>query len=148
MAAYYATELILRFLHKGDPHPQVFDGYSEVITELTARTPPERPLRRFELRLLADIGYGLNLEHDAISGEPIDPQGRYLYVAEQGAMLAGDEVDVAVTYSGTELQAIARGDFPDRATLAGAKRLLRAVLDHHLAGRPLRTRQVFSAMLR
>ena len=37
MSAFYANELVLRFLHKGDPHPQVFAR----ALEATGATPEE-----------------------------------------------------------------------------------------------------------
>lgn len=148
MAGFYANELLLRFLHRGDPHPQLFGCYAVLLDGLGRQAAADRLLRQFELRLLADVGYGLNLEHDARSGEPIDPGRRYRYQAEQGAVAAEEGADPSGTFSGEELLAIGSGELHEPAHLAGARRLLRAVLDHHLVGRPLRTRQVFMAMRR
>lgn len=148
MSGFYLNELLLRFLHKGDPHPQLFVAYGETLVALAAGGPPPAVLRRFELALLAETGYGLNLEHDAVTGDPLDPQRSYSYVVERGPLPAEGGAAGDLVFSGAQLRAIGRGDFADPACLEPARRLLRAVLDHHLGGRPLRTRQVFGAMRR
>lgn len=148
MSAWYVNELVLRFLHKGDPHAELFAGYERALAGLGDGVPAEAVLRRFELTLLAESGYGLLLDHDAESGAPLEPATRYRYVVERGPVRAGPGEDPAGLFSGAELAAIGQGDLGGAGQLRAARRLLRAVLDHHLAGRPLRTREVFSAMQR
>lgn len=149
MSGFYVNELVLRFLHRGDPHPELFDAYLDTLAQLASCEDPEDPLRRFEIKLLAESGYGLNLDRDAASGNPLDPQGCYEYVVEHGPVPAGgSSAASAQIYSGADLLAIGAGDFTDRQRLRSARRLLRNVLDHYLGGRPLRTREVFNAMRR
>jgi DNA repair protein RecO (recombination protein O) len=146
MSGFYVNELVLRFLHRGDPHPGVFAAYSETLARLAAADEPDPALRRFELKLLSEVGYGLNLDRDAASSAPLDPNGRYEYVVERGPMPAA--ASSAAAYAGAELLAIGLGDFTQSRYLEAARRLLRDVLDHHLGGKPLRTREVFTAMRR
>ena len=47
------------------------------------------------------------------------------------------------TYGGATLLAMRSGDWVGEKALAEARRLMRSVLDHHLEGRPLRTRELF-----
>lgn len=148
MSAFYLNELVLRFLHKGDPHAELFAGYEQALLGLGAGNAAEAVLRRFELTLLAESGYGLLLEHDAEDGAPLDPAGRYRYVVERGPVPATAGEDPAALYSGAELAAIGQGALDEAGNLRAARRLLRAVLDHHLGSQPLRTRQVYSAMKR
>ena len=148
MSGFYVNELLLRFLHRGDPHPQLFAAYAETIQRLGASDLPDLPLRRFELVLLAEAGYGLNLDHDATCGQALDPGRRYLYVIERGPVPAEGAAVADVTYGGAELLAIGQGDFTQVQHLQSARCLLRSVLDHYLGGKPLRTREVFSAMKR
>lgn len=149
MSGFYLNELLLRLLHKGDPHPQLFADYTLALRELAAaHEPADVVLRRFELQLLAESGYGLQLDRDAGSGEPLDPAARYEFRCEEGPVRAHPGSDPQITYSGARLLAIARGDFSGAADRADARRLLRAVLDHHLAGQALRSRQVYAAMRR
>ena len=148
MSAFYVNELVLRFLHKGDPHPHLYAAYEETLQRLGRADPPELALRRFEMELLAEAGYGLNLQHDAVTGAPLDPAGHYQYVIEQGPVPVDAPREDDVSYTGAELLAIGDGRFDDALHLASARRLLRGVLDHYLAGKPLRTRAVFAAMRR
>lgn len=148
LSGFYLNELLLRFLHRGDPHPQVFSAYAQTLAQLDGGVAAEPVLRSFEMLLLAESGYGLNLDHEALSGRPLEPGGRYRYVVERGPIVADAGVDDAATYRGTELLAIGRGEFGAVDAVASARRLLRAVLDHHLGGQPLQTRRVARAMRR
>lgn len=152
MAAFYLNELLLNFLKRGDPHPDLFMVYADALRELRTGADPEPCLRRFELRLLVEVGYGLNLNHDAGNDRPLDPAGLYEYVIEHGPVAAGAErvagAGRALVFSGAELLHIGRAEFSAGSDLQPARRLLRAVLAHYLGGRALRTREVLSAMRR
>ena len=148
MAAFYINELVMRFLHRGDPHAGLYDAYVNAVTGLGARRGTQAELRCFEMSLLSEVGYGLNLGCEADSGSAIDPGRRYRYILERGPVEVPAEEGSALTFDGRELIAIAHGDFRQEANLQPARRLLRAVLDHYLAGTPLRTRQVYAAMRR
>jgi DNA repair protein RecO (recombination protein O) len=146
MSAFYVNELVIRFLHKGDPHPGLYASYEETLRRLGRGDAPDVVLRRFEIELLAESGYGLTLGHDAVTGEALDPDARYEYVVEKGPVRVDEVREARSSYSGAALLAMGGGDLGDPAHLASARRLLRDVLDHHLAGKPLRTREVFAAM--
>jgi DNA repair protein RecO (recombination protein O) len=151
MAAWYLNELLLGLLRRGDPHPALFGLYSATLHELQRHGDPEPSLRRFELGLLAELGYGLNLEHEAGGERPLDPDLRYEYVVEHGPVPvppAAPAGGSAAFFTGAELLAVARGDLDQAGALQAAKRLLRPVLNHYLGGRPLRTREVMAAMRR
>jgi DNA repair protein RecO (recombination protein O) len=147
LAAFYLNELLLAFLRRGDAHPELFADYDAALWRLRDAPDPEPVLRCFELRLLAEIGYGLNLGHDAVAEQPLDPAQLYEYVIEHGPVPAAAGRSELV-FSGAELASIGRMDFEQGPVLQSAKRLLRAVLAHHLGGRPLRTRSVMAAMRR
>ncbi len=147
MGGFYLNELILNFVRRGDPHPGLFIAYSQALADLRAGGDPEPALRRFEFQLLAEVGYGLNLDHDVLNDVPLDPAGVYEYRLEQGPVpaAAGGE---GLTFAGAELLAIGRGEFSSPVILRLAKRLFRAVLAHYLDGRALKTREVMAAMRR
>jgi DNA repair protein RecO (recombination protein O) len=146
MAGFYLNELILRMLEKGDAHPALFESYALAVAELAAGTEIEPMLRGFEVVLLREIGYGLNLEADVQSGAPVNAGMSYEYLIERGPVLAESADPGRLRFPGSHLLAIARGEFRDAQELQSARILLRAVLDHYLAGRPLRTRMVMSAL--
>jgi DNA repair protein RecO (recombination protein O) len=134
-------------VRRGDPHPGLFIAYSQALGELRAGGDPEPALRRFELQMLAEVGYGLNLDHDVLNDLPLDPDALYEYRLEQGPVPAAAG-GAALTLAGAELLAIGRGDLSTPARLQAAKRLLRSVLAHYLDGKTLKTRAVLASMRR
>ena len=125
------------------------------------RSEPEPPiLRRFELALLQDLGYEAGLEHEADSGEPVRPDGRYLYIIERGPVRlevleeeirdSGGEGAGALgeqpLLSGRTLLDMAADDFSRAETLAQSKQLLRMLINHTLGGQPLQSRRVLKEL--
>ena len=147
LAAMYLNELVLRLTRREDPHPELFDHYSQALGDLSAAGPMEPVLRRFELDLLASLGFGLNLRHD-IEGRDLAPGAAYCYRMEQGAeaLPNGARTGEAMNFYGAELLGIARGDWGSRDTRRAASRLLKTAIDFYLEGKPLNTRKVFAAM--
>ena len=84
MSGFYLNELLLRFLHRDDPHEGLFDLYFEAVSALAANRQIAATLRRFEKFLLGELGYALLLDRDAEENRPLDPAGRYTYVIEKG----------------------------------------------------------------
>lgn len=132
---FYLNELLVRLLHRDDPHPDLWPAYEYTLRELKGGTPLDVTLRRFEMVLLEEVGYGLVLEHDG-EGQPLSPELRYGWVPDLGLIPNKNG------HSGADLQALAE----DRWTPAVrrmAKQLLREALAPHLGGRPLRSRELF-----
>ncbi len=72
LSGYYVNELILHFLHRHDPQPEIFDAYSHTIEALAAAgNDVATCLRQFEIELLRQIGYALNLDHEHGSNKPL-----------------------------------------------------------------------------
>jgi DNA repair protein RecO (recombination protein O) len=147
LSAWYLNELLLAFTTRGDPHPDLFVHYAAALSGLQGESRPEAALRRFELALLHEVGYGLNLEAEARSGLPLQSEQLYDYIAETGAVAVA-EASPDYAYSGAQLRRIAAGEFDRDGDLAAAKRLLRSILGHHLGDRGLKTRRVLAAMHR
>ena len=152
----YVNELLLRLLHRNDPHPGLFGAYQTVLHDLVF--PPEcgvsagaveRALRLFELRLLREIGYGPMLEMEARTQAPIEAAALYHYVPETGPVLLPDSARAmqgrGVAVHGASLQSLARGELNDAVSLRECKRLMREILDVCLGGRPLNSRRLFRA---
>jgi DNA repair protein RecO (recombination protein O) len=138
MCGFYLNELLLKLMPREDAHPVLFAAYDTAIRALaTHAEAPEPLLRRFELALLQEVGFGLTLTADA-QGKPVLPEGRYRYQPGQGLMRG----DGPAAVEGRTLLAMAQADYRDAATLAQAKSLIRAVLAHLLGGTPLHTRQL------
>ena len=100
-------------------------------------------LRRFELRLLAELGYAMPLTHEQDTGAPIDPAERYHYAFDRGARRHVAEPDVQwPVVRGETLLSLANERYPDAQIAAEAKRLMRSVLDHYLEQRRIFSRRV------
>jgi DNA repair protein RecO (recombination protein O) len=169
MAAFYLNELLLKLTHRDDPHEGLFDAYDAAIAELRrlARQPAapsgaagaaptvaaeapvpsgarelETALRRFELALLQELGYAVELAREAGTGAPIEADRDYWYVAERGPVRAEGERTPAnaVRLRGLTLIDLERGRFEDAATAAQAKQLMRLLINHSLNGQELATR--------
>jgi len=148
-SALYVNELLVRLVQRHDPHPGIFALYGDSLQAL-ARSPEAEPiLRAFEVALLAELGYGLMLEHNASDGGPIEPEALYCYRVESGPVLAsGREPQDGVLVHGRSLMALGGALSWDAAARVQAKRLMRYVIDHHLAGRPVRARELYAASTR
>lgn len=79
---FYLNELLLRLVDRDDPHEALFVFYQQALADL-ATEPLDAVLRRFELRLLEELGYALDLRYDR-QGEPIDPARSYHYCPDVG----------------------------------------------------------------
>lgn len=140
-SAYYVNELILGFLHRHDPQPEIFDAYAQTLSALARSEELAANLRVFEMELLRLLGYALNLEYDAHAHAPIDEQRYYEYRVEQGPVgVTRDEGPMV--FRGARLRGIAGAAFDDPEVLSDAGRLLREVIRHHLDGRELKSRKV------
>ncbi|NLJ50932.1 MAG: DNA repair protein RecO [Alcaligenaceae bacterium] len=58
MPAWYMNELLLKFMAPEDPHPELFDIYTECLKQLAGGHNENIVLRRFEWQLLEEVGYG------------------------------------------------------------------------------------------
>jgi DNA repair protein RecO (recombination protein O) len=141
---FYLNELLLKLLAREDPHPGLFDTYRAALDGLAGSADQAACLRRFELRLLRELGYGLSLTHEAESAQPLDPDSRYHYVFERGPMPYSAHGNVAhyPEVSGQTLLAMAGEEFDDAAVKAEAKALFRALINRMLDRQVLHSRQL------
>ncbi len=139
---FYINELVACFLHKYDPHTEVFGCYSECLSSLADDSSMEAALRLFELNLLECAGYGLQLEYDDHE-KPIDSLKRYDFNVGQGPVAV-----VAGQFTGKTLQALSSRELADPQVLSEAKILMRMVIDVYLQGRQLKSRAVFNKIMK
>ncbi len=138
---FYINELVVHFLHKYDPHPEVFDCYSECLSGLADGSDREVALRLFELNLLEYSGYGLQLEHDD-NERPIESSKKYDFNVGLGPVEA-----VNGQFSGKTLLALDSRKLTEPQVLSEAKALMRMVIDVYLQGKQLKSRTVFNKVL-
>jgi DNA repair protein RecO (recombination protein O) len=147
LAGFYMNELLLRLVARGDANVPVFSCYSRALADLATRANTSMVLRLFELRLLEALGYGLNLHHDAKTGEPICAERRYHFEPEYGARLEAGSVSDGDSYWGRALISLRDEKLDDDDSLRAAKRLLSRALSVYLGDRPLKTRSVLKDIL-
>jgi DNA repair protein RecO (recombination protein O) len=146
LCGFYLNELLLKLVAREDPHPELFRQYASALRSLTidaGAASQAATLRRFELRLLAELGYALTLTHDVATGAAIAPGERYHYVFDRGPLHAAAEPRAAwPVVRGETLIALERDRYPDADVAAEAKRLMRGILDHYLEQRNIFSRRV------
>jgi DNA repair protein RecO (recombination protein O) len=144
LCGFYVNELLLRLLGRQDPHEALFLFYQVALSELACGNDLGTTLRRFELRLLAEIGYGPVLDREAHGERPVDAEQRYVYTEEGGLMRAAAP-ESEDTISGRTLLRLVTGAPLAGAEAREARLLARRLLAPHLGDRPLRSRTLFGA---
>jgi len=142
LAGFYASELLLRLTARGDPNGEIFSCYSRCLEQLGDAPSFARTLRVFELHLLRALGYGLELDGDSATGQPLREDSSYVYELEQGLRRAEADDSDTDRYPGRDLRSLRDGKLDDDASLRTAQRLLGRVLRAHLGERPLQSRLV------
>ena len=148
LAAFYINELLVRLLHKQEPYPELYDAYEIALRHLGGCEDEQVILRIFEKRLLETLGYGLVLDHDVLSGEPIEASTVYYYHADSGPTISIASGHEYVKITGKALTAMANGSIHEQDDLQEAKQLTRYVLKPLLGSRPLASRELFRNYLK
>ncbi len=139
--ALYLNELLLKLVGRNIPYPELFGYYSRSLDALKIATYVEEPLRSFELFLLAELGYEIDLETDS-TGSPINECANYLYEPAHGfTKIQSEIVDEGGRYLGRDILKMAKGEF--NQVSAALKRLLRVTLSYHLGEKELQSRSLF-----
>ena len=145
----YINELILKLLHRFDPHQELFAYYQKTVNALVNESDPALVLRVFEKRLLQEIGFGLILDHEVDTGEIIDRSKQYQYLPQKGPVESIEiREDVGVSVSGATLEALRSENFNNRNELKQARLLNRNLLMQQLHFRELRSRKVLMQVMR
>ncbi|MDF3981482.1 DNA repair protein RecO [Luteibacter sp. PPL201] len=140
MAGLYLNELVVRLTGRQDPLPALFRHYERTLARMAAGEPLAWTLRRFERDMLEALGYALQLDVDALDGEPVDPSRSYHYDPEAGPSPGRPGDPVAIR--GHDLLAFAADTSPDAAGLSSLRRMMRQVISFHLGGGELRAWRV------
>lgn len=142
ICGFYLNELLMRLLHRNDPHEQLFVYYQDTLAALTISLDYISILRDFEQRLLQELGYALTLDHD-VASEPIDANKQYCYEIERGPVKSEEnDCSRGLRVNGKTLLDMKGSDYSSAVTRQQSKALMRYILNHYLGDHPLHTRQL------
>ena len=140
----YINELLYKLLHQNDPHQSLYKFYYELMGQLSQAEIEQALLRRFEILLLEELGYGLVLDADAETGQAVSPEHLYYYIPDQGLKLLQDQAkDNANALSGADIIALNKGKLEQQSVLRAAKQLTRQVINFYLDGKQLNSRELY-----
>ena len=149
-AGFHCNELVMKFLARHDPHPQLFDAYAETLPMLSSRDDGhvQAALRAFELVLLRECGLLPDLAVVTQTQRMVGADERLLLQPEAGvvAARAGDAglpgsmlVELQAALGHGSMAALRQAC---SLALPELKAALRGLVHYHLGTPVLRTRQV------
>ncbi len=150
----YINELLLKLLPIADPYPALFAYYQEALNHLASPVDAEPVLRRFENHLLEELGYQVNLQHDIDSHQAITTNDYYEFLPLRGvrkvnvetATIGQQHGQAKLLIQGHDLLALATQQQHNQTLKQLSKTMARANLDELLAGKTLRSRELFRQM--
>jgi DNA repair protein RecO (recombination protein O) len=142
LSGLYLNELVVRLTGRQDPLPALFDAYATTLVRLRGSESLAWTLRRFERDLLQAIGYGLQLQFDSTTDEPLADALSYRYLPEQGAVRYSAGHEHAVL--GRDLLALEHDVPSDNRGLKTLRDMMRDVIRFHLGGSELKAWRVLA----
>jgi len=143
LCGIYLNELLIKLLHRYDPHPGLFVAYQEALNGLQSNQKHQITLRLFEKQLLLELGYALQLDKIHGTNEQIVPEHMYFFDPAHGLIPCVNKSTQANVFSGASLLALHMEEFTQSDYLRDAKRLLRIAITSLLDNKPLRSRELF-----
>lgn len=141
----YMNELLVRLLHRGDPHPEVFERYRDTLAGLAAGGNVQPWLRLFEKHLLDATGFGLLLDHECGGSEPLRADAWYEYRPDEGAVRISEQHSGhASVVSGRALLSLSSEQIAPE-DLAELRGVMHRVIRHHLGDKPLASDALYRA---
>jgi len=140
----YVNELIIKATEKEDPHAVIFDDYEILLKKLSHQSDQvdmEQNLRNFELNLLQEMGYGIDLSRDAETNKKIEKDCIYRFYPDKGFTIDKDKVASQKSLTGLDIINFREGNFDKKETRDASKTIMRMALDFHLGSKTLNIRK-------
>ena len=146
-SALYVNELLAALYKIEDSSQILFAAYLDALTRLEEGYPESWTLRQFELALLEELGYGIDLSSEANSGAPIMPRKWYLYQSGTGFReimpdMIGS-ISMSDAYNGADIIALRTGENLSPHAMQSMKNLIKKNLDTLLDGKVLYSRELY-----
>ena len=148
MTGFYMNEIMLRLLHKHEPHPELFDSYSISINQLLSGESEQIVLRYYEKSLLQSLGYGIILDHEVETGETLAYEKDYFYELDLGPVATNKINNSGIRISGQTLIELDNESLSDSKNINEAKLLLRKILEQHLGNQPLASKNLYKSYIK
>lgn len=143
LSGFYLNELLVKFCARDDPHDKLFQHYLTTLHHLAHGEPAGIILRAFERVLLRETGYAVAFDRCTQTRGKVVSEGRYVFHPDWGVRPArGDEPSDWPVVIGQTLLDMEQDDYSRAQTVQQSKLLMRFLLNHHLGGVPLNTRQI------
>ena len=144
----YVNELLIKATEKEDPHEKIFNQYQSLcagLSEKKERIEIEVLLRSFELILLQELGYGIDLSFESISGNKIKPKDKYMFDPSLGFnKVQTDSIKSNGIFLGKDILNFSSGDLTEEDSRLASKKIMRLALDYHLGNKSLNIRKYLS----
>ncbi|MFD2229651.1 DNA repair protein RecO [Alkalimarinus sediminis] len=156
----YLNEILTKLLQTYQPAPKLFSAYADVMGSMANKALLEPVLRLFEFRVLKELGAFPSFTEEADAERSIEPYASYYWLPEKGFIRIDDIANPPLSYqrfdcnigggarqyiiSGAQLIELSQSDLSQKETLLAAKRLSRLMIDHLLAGKPLKSRELIA----
>jgi len=140
----YLNELINKATEKEDPHESIFVEYEALLSNLTNNNTInhiEKYLRNFELNLLQEMGYGIDLTREAESNSKLQSKDHYRFDPDKGFSLIAETNISHNTFLGQDIINFSEGKFEKKTTRDASKIIMRSALDYHLGNKTLNIRK-------
>ncbi|KMT64285.1 hypothetical protein XM47_14895 [Catenovulum maritimum] len=145
----YINELLVKLLQQTLHSELILSWYIQVIYQLKlSDIELESVLRNFELDLIDELGVSVDFDTCFDAFEPIQADMQYQFYPEQGwSSKVAPWLNLPI-FPGDIITKIGERDFSEVEILKSAKLLTRRWLDHLLAGKPIKSRELFKRMNR
>lgn len=142
----YLNELLIKTLEKEDPHSEVFNQFSLLCNNLSKENDQQKievQLRSFELILLQELGYGIDLESESITGEKILAESYYSFDPSLGFSKISRDVSKLSSgfFLGNDIIEFSKGNLNEAGSRKAAKKIMRRALDFNLGNKTLNIRK-------
>lgn len=141
----YINELLLYLLPEGQVSEPLFNAYQALLNAMQQIDDVEILLREYERLLFSEMGWTIDFSWDNGSQETVKAEQKYCLSPEQGVLLhqAGMQ---GLVISGADLEKLAQRNYQCPETKRLAKKVHRLLIDHHLAGRKLKSRSLYQQL--
>lgn len=150
ISGFYINELILRLLHRHEPHSKLFRAYENALKSLIDGSCEQATLRIFEKIILESVGFGLVLDHDINTMEMIRDDIIYHYRIESGPSQANNKKEDkhVIKIHGQTLSSLKNERLTDPVTLTEARKLMRRIIAAVLGPKPLASRVLYQSYVK